>query len=76
MEFSFALKAFAVVLALFCIALVPFFIRRDPAPVRSIVHIEALPHPLWPSLLTRLGSATLVASFVLLVGGCYLLIKG
>ncbi|MEW6341567.1 MAG: hypothetical protein AB1704_12900 [Pseudomonadota bacterium] len=76
MEFSFALKAFSIVLALFCIALVPFFIRRDPAPVHSIVQIEALPRPAWPSLLTRMGSATLVASFVLLAGGCYLLIKG
>ncbi|SDG60378.1 hypothetical protein [Paraburkholderia phenazinium] len=76
MDFSFALKSFSVVLALFCIALVPFFVRRDPAPVHSIVHIEALPRPEWPSLLTRMGSATLLASFVLLVGGCYLLIKG
>jgi hypothetical protein len=74
MELSFALKFFSFVLALFCIALVPFFVRRDPAPVPSIV--EALPRPKWPSLVTRAGTVTLLASFVLLVGGCYLLIKG
>ena len=45
MDYSFALKFFAVVLALLSIALVPFFVRRDPAPVRSIVRIEALPRP-------------------------------
>ena len=80
MEFSFALKFFSFVLALFCIALVPFFVRRDPAPVPvpvpSIISIEALPRPQWPSLVTRAGTITLLASFVLLVGGCYLLING
>jgi hypothetical protein len=76
MELSFALKFFSFVLVLFCIALVPFFVRRDPAPVPSIVSIEALPRPKWPSLVTRAGTVTLLASFVLLVGGCYLLIKG
>jgi hypothetical protein len=76
MDYSFALKFFAVVLALLSIALVPFFVRRDPAPVRSIVRIEALPRPQWPSLMTRVGSAAMLASFVLLIGGCYLLING
>jgi len=74
MDYSFALKFFAVMLAIFSIALAPLFIRRDPAPVRSIVRIEALPHPKWPSLMTRVGTTTLLASFVLLVGSCYLLI--
>jgi hypothetical protein len=74
MDYSFALKFFAITLAIFSIALVPFFIRRDPAPVRSIVYIEALPRPEWPSLMTRMGTATLLASFVLLVGGCYLMV--
>jgi hypothetical protein len=76
MDYSFALKFFAITLAIFSIALVPFFIRRDPAPVRSVVHIEALPRPEWPSLMTRMGTATLLASFVLLVGGCYLMVLG
>jgi hypothetical protein len=76
MDLSFALKFFSFTLALFCIALVPFFVRRDPAPVPSIVSIEALPRPKWPSLVTRMGTVTLLASFVLLVGGCYLLING
>ncbi|MGA7778566.1 MAG: hypothetical protein WCA85_12780 [Paraburkholderia sp.] len=76
MDYSFALKFFAIMLAILSIALVPFFMRRDPAPVRSLVQIEALPRPEWPSLMTRMGTATLLASFVLLVGGCYLLIVG
>jgi hypothetical protein len=76
MEFSFALKFFSFMLALFCIALVPFFVRRDPAPVPSIISLEALPRPSWPSLFTRAGTVTLLASFVLLIGGCYLLISG
>jgi hypothetical protein len=76
MDYSFALKFFAVVLALLSIALVPFFVRHDPAPVRSIVRIEALPRPQWPSLMNRVGSAAMLASFVLLIGGCYLLING
>jgi len=69
-------QVFSFVLVLFCIALVPFFVRRDPAPVPSIVSIKALPRPKWPSVVTRAGTVTLLASFVLLVGGCYLLIKG
>ena len=76
MELSFALKAFSVVLVLFCIALMPFFVRRDPAPVHSVVSIEALPRSQWPSLITRMGAVTLLASFVLLIGGCYLLLNG
>ncbi|RFU46608.1 hypothetical protein [Paraburkholderia sp. DHOC27] len=76
MDYSFALKLFAVMLAIFSLALVPFFMRRDPAPVRSIVRIEALPRPQWPSVMTRMGTVTLLSSFVLLVGGCYLLITG
>jgi hypothetical protein len=76
MDYSFALKLFAVMLAILSISLVPFFMYRDPAPVRSVVRIEALPRPQWPGLITRMGSATLLASFVLLIGGCYLLIVG
>lgn len=76
MDLSFALKSFAVVLAIFSVALVPFFVRRDPAPVPSIVRIEPLPHPQWPAVMTRVGTVTLLASFVLLIGGCYLLLNG
>ena len=76
MERSFALKAFPVILVFFCIALMPFFVRRDPAPVRSIVSIQAMPRSQWPSVINRMGTITLPASFVLLVGGCYLLSNG
>lgn len=76
MELSFALKAFSVILVLFCIALMPFFVRRDPAPVHSVVSAEALPRAQWPGVITRMGAVTLLASFVLLIGGCYLLLNG
>jgi hypothetical protein len=76
MELSFALKSFSLVLALFCIVPVPFFVRRDQASVPSIISIEALPRPKWPSLVTRAGTVALLAMFVVLVGGCYLLLRG
>ncbi|WP_144156711.1 hypothetical protein [Paraburkholderia sp. BCC1885] len=76
MDLSFALKFFSFVLVLFCIALMPFLVRRDPAPVPSIVSLSALPRPKWPGVVTRMGVVTLLASFVLLIGGCYLLING
>jgi hypothetical protein len=76
MDYSFALKFFAIMLAILSIALVPFFMRGDPAPVRSIVQIDALPRPKWPGWMTRMGAATLLASFALLIGGCYLMLPG
>jgi hypothetical protein len=74
MDFSFALQFFSVVLSLICIGLVPVVARRDPAPVKSVVQIDALPQPHWPGLLTRAGVASLLVSFVLLLAGCYLLL--
>ncbi|MGF6604890.1 hypothetical protein P3T23_009646 [Paraburkholderia sp. GAS448] len=74
MDFSLALQFFALMLALISIALVPVVMRRDPAPVRSIVRIDVLPHPEWPGLLTRVGAGCLLASFVVLLAGCYLLL--
>jgi hypothetical protein len=76
MSASFAIELVSLVLALFCIALVPVFVRRDPAPVPSIVSIEALPRSIWPGLFTRVGTVALLMSFVLLIGGCYLLAQG
>jgi hypothetical protein len=74
MDYAFALRFFAIVLAVSCLALVPLFVRRDPAPARHIVRIEVLPPAAWPGIATRIGTVALLGSFVLLVGTCYLLI--
>ncbi|NML98787.1 hypothetical protein HHL24_12620 [Paraburkholderia sp. RP-4-7] len=71
MDISFALKTFAVALALFCVALVPFAIARDPGLARRVVQMDNLPCARWPNLLTRAGMACLLMSFALLLVGCY-----
>jgi len=76
MDFSLALQFFTLMLLLICIALVPFVMRHDPAPVRSIVEIGVLPRPQWPGLFTRVGSAGLIASFAVLLAGCYMVLTG
>ncbi|MFM0009322.1 hypothetical protein PQR46_05185 [Paraburkholderia sediminicola] len=76
MEISFALEAFAVALALFCVALVPFAIGRDPGLARRIVQMDSLPRARWPNLLTRAGMACALMSFALLLVGCYYIIAG
>ncbi|MCI0151966.1 hypothetical protein KNO81_39720 [Paraburkholderia sediminicola] len=74
MDFALTLQFFALMLSLISIALVPFVMGRDPVPVRSIVRIDVLPPPQWPGVLTRVGVACLLASFVVLLTGCYLLL--
>ena len=74
MDFSLALQFFALMLSLISIALAPFVMRCDPVPVRSIVRIDVLPHTPWPGVLTRAGAVCLLASFVALLTGCYLLL--
>ena len=74
MDFALTLQFFALMLSLISIALVPFVMGRDPVPVSSIVRIDVLPHPEWPGLLTRVGAGCLLASFVVLLAGCYLLL--
>ncbi len=76
MDISFALETFAVALALFCVALVPFAIGRDPGLARRIVQMDNLPRARWPNLLTRAGMACLLMSFALLLVGCYYILAG
>ena len=71
MELSAALEIFAVALALLCVALVPVAIRRDPGLARPIVRIDGFRRPRWPSVVTRVGVACLLVSFVLLLSACY-----
>ncbi|MFM0337779.1 hypothetical protein [Paraburkholderia fungorum] len=76
MDTSLALEIFAVVLALFCVLLMPVAIRRDPGLARRIVRMDGLPRPRWPNLLTRVGIACVLASFALLLIGCYYILAG
>ena len=76
MDISSALETFTVALALFCVALVPFAIGRDPGLARRIVRMDSLPRARWPNLLTRAGIACLLVSFALLLVGCYYIIAG
>ncbi len=71
MELSVALEIFAVALALLCVALVPVAIRRDPGLARPIVRIDGFRRPRWPNVVTRVGVACLLVSFVLLLSACY-----
>jgi hypothetical protein len=65
------LQIVTVSLALICVALVPVVIRQDLGLARRVVQMDALRLARWPTLLTRVGAACLVASFALLVLGCY-----
>ncbi|MFM0041661.1 hypothetical protein PQR05_35760 [Paraburkholderia sediminicola] len=76
MDISFALETFAAALALFCVALVPFAISRDPGLARRIVQMDSLPRPRWPNLLTRVGIGCVLMSFALLLVGCYYILAG
>ncbi|MFL9863799.1 hypothetical protein PQR67_06415 [Paraburkholderia fungorum] len=71
MNLSFALETVTVALALFCAALVPFAIVRDPGLARRVVQMDNLPRARWPNLLTRVGMACVMMSFALLLVGCY-----
>ncbi|CAD6559787.1 hypothetical protein LMG24235_06761 [Paraburkholderia sabiae] len=74
MDLSFALQFFAAMLTLICITLTVVVMRIDPAPTPTIVRIRGLRRRRWPCVLTRAGLACLLASFVLLIAGCYLLL--
>ncbi|WP_434106844.1 hypothetical protein [Paraburkholderia caffeinilytica] len=76
MDISFALETFAVTLALFCVALVPFAVSCDPGFARRIVQMDSLPRARWPNLLTRAGFGCLLMSFALLLAGCYCILAG
>jgi hypothetical protein len=74
MDFSFALRFFALMLTLICIGLIPLAIRREPAPHPVVVGLAALPRAKWPGRLAGLGVACLLASFAMLAtAACVLL---
>ncbi|HVE06764.1 MAG TPA: hypothetical protein VNE00_05880 [Paraburkholderia sp.] len=74
MDFSFALRFFALMLTLICILLIPLAIRREPAPHPIVVSLVALPRSKWPGRLASVGVACLLASFALLAAAtCVLL---
>jgi hypothetical protein len=74
MDPSFALQSFVAMLALICFALGTIVMRADPAPTPTIVRIHGLRRSRWACVLTRTGLACLLASFVVALGGCYLLL--
>lgn len=74
MDLSFALQFFAAMLTLICVVLGTIVMRIDPAPMPTIVRIHGLRRSRWPCMLTRAGLACLLASFVVLLAGCYLLL--
>ncbi|CAE6695573.1 hypothetical protein R69927_03426 [Paraburkholderia domus] len=76
MDISFALETVSIALAIFCIALMPFAISRDPGLARRIVQMDSLPRARWPNLLTRVGIACLLMSFALLLAACYYILTG
>lgn len=63
-----------IVLALICAALVPFVARLDPDLGRRVVRMDALPSVGWPRVLTRIGAASLLGSFAVLLADCYLIL--
>ncbi|MEP9325510.1 hypothetical protein PPMP20_20610 [Paraburkholderia phymatum] len=74
MDLSLALQLFAAILTLICIALSAVVMLVDPAPTPTIVHIHGLRGSRWPCVLTRAGLSCLLASFMLLIASCYLLL--
>jgi hypothetical protein len=74
MDFSFALRFFALMLTLICILLVPLAIRREPAPHPIVVSLVTLPRSKWPGRLAGVGVACLLASFALLAAAACVLL--
>ncbi|MBC8732856.1 hypothetical protein [Paraburkholderia sp. UCT2] len=74
MDYTLALRFFAVMLTVLCLPLATLMVRRDPLPASSTIRIDALPRAQWPAVLTRTGIGFLLASFVLLLMACCLLL--
>ncbi|MEI6001683.1 hypothetical protein H3V53_32330 [Paraburkholderia bengalensis] len=74
MDLSLALQFFAAMLSLICVILVGIVIRFDPAPMPTIVRIHGVRRSRWPCMLTRAGLMCVLASFVVLLVSCYLLL--
>lgn len=73
-DYALPLRFFAAVLTLLCITLAVFLVQRDPLPVKSTIQIDAVPRSQWPGVLTRTGVVCLLASYVLLLMACNVLL--
>jgi hypothetical protein len=74
MDLSFALQFFAAMLSLICVALGAVVVRIGPMPMPAVMLVHGMRRSRWPHLLTRAGLTCLLASFVVLIAGCYLLL--
>lgn len=74
MDYTIALRFFAIMLTILCVTLATFLVRHDPLPVNSTIQIAALPRAQWSSILTRTGVMCMIASFVLLLAVCSFLL--
>ncbi|MBP0593187.1 hypothetical protein J8I87_26425 [Paraburkholderia sp. LEh10] len=74
MDLSFALQFFTAMLMLICVVLGAIVMRLDPVPTPTIARVHGMRRSKWPCVLTRVGLACLLASFALMLGGCYLLL--
>ena len=73
MNYTFALRFFAVMLTILSVVLATLVMRHDPVPLQSIIRIEVLRRAQWPSVMVRAGTVCLLVSFVLLLMLCDLL---
>lgn len=77
MTYSIALKVFAVLLALICFGLMSFVAHYTHAPQPQVpgpnlvVDLERAPR--WPDTTVRIGTLTLLVSFVLLTGAALMI---
>ncbi|NML34763.1 hypothetical protein [Paraburkholderia antibiotica] len=67
MNYTFALRFFAVMLTVLSAVLATLVIRRDPMPVCDMASIGALPRMRWPGIWMRTGVVCLCASLVLIL---------
>ena len=74
MDYTLALRFFAVVLTILCITLTTLMVPRDPLPVKSTIQIDVLPRAQRLGVLTRTGVVCVRMSFVLLLMVCNLLL--
>jgi hypothetical protein len=66
-DYTFALRFFAILLTILCVTLATFVIRREEMPTKSELKMDALPPMQAHDLRTRTAIACLLASFVLLL---------
>ncbi|OLL27433.1 hypothetical protein BTH42_33065 [Burkholderia sp. SRS-W-2-2016] len=75
MDYTFALRFFAILLTILCITLATFLVRGDPQPVKRKIQIEPFPPAQWPEVYTRVSIGCLLMSLVLLLMACVFLLR-